>query len=35
MHIFKYMYAIGQISRVFANGPGNQGSIQGRVIPKT
>ena len=27
--------AIGQMSRVFANGPGDQGSIRGRVIPKT
>ena len=23
------------VSRMFANGPGNQGSIPGRVIPKT
>ena len=23
------------MSRVFANGPGNQGSIPGRIIPKT
>ena len=27
--------AIGLISRVFANGPAGQGSILGRVIPKT
>ena len=27
--------AIGLMSRVFANGPGNRGSIPGRVIPKT
>ena len=27
--------AIGLICRVFANGPGYQGSIPGRVIPKT
>ena len=27
--------AIGLISRVFANGPGDQRSIPGRVIPKT
>ena len=27
--------AIGQMSRVFANGPGDRGSIPGRVIPKT
>ena len=26
---------IGLISRVFANGPGDQGSIPGRVKPKT
>ena len=26
---------IGQMVRVFANGPGDQGSIPGRVIPKT
>ena len=31
-----YMYrAIGLVSRVFANGSGDQGSIPGRVIPKT
>ena len=28
-------WATGQMSRVFANSPGDQGSIQGRVIPKT
>ena len=28
-------WAIGLMSRVFANGPGDQGSILGRVIPKT
>ena len=27
--------AIGLMSRVFVNGPGDQGSIPGRVIPKT
>ena len=27
--------AIGLMSRVFTNGPGDQGSIPGRVIPKT
>ena len=27
--------AIGLMSRVFTNGPGDQGSIQGRVILKT
>ena len=26
---------IGQVDRVFANGPGDRGSIPGRVIPKT
>ena len=26
---------IGLMSRVFANGPGDRGSIPGRVIPKT
>ena len=26
---------IGQVGRVFANGPGDLGSIPGRVIPKT
>ena len=26
---------IGQVGKVFANGPGDQGSIPGRVIPKT
>ena len=26
---------IGQVSRVFANGPGDLGSIPGRVIPNT
>ena len=26
---------IGPGGRVFANGPGDQGSIPGRVIPKT
>ena len=27
--------AIGLMSRMFASGPGDQGSIPGRVIPKT
>ena len=27
--------AIGLMSRVFSNGPGDRGSIPGRVIPKT
>ena len=26
---------IGQVGRVFANGPGDQGSMPGRVISKT
>ena len=30
-----YMYNIGLAGRVFANGPGDLGSIPGRVIPKT
>ena len=38
--IFWYQYcilnwAIGLMIRVFANGPGDRGSIPGRVIPKT
>ena len=28
-------YLIGQVGKVFANGPGDRGSIPGRVIPKT
>ena len=39
-HIFYVMYFnhdrdIGPAVRVFANGPGDLGSIPGRVIPKT
>ena len=30
-----YTVAIGPAVRVFANGPGDLGSIPGRVIPKT
>ena len=30
-----YFKQIGLLSRVFANGPGDQGSIAGGVIPKT
>ena len=30
-----FYWAIGLMSRVFANGPGDWGSIPGRVIPKT
>ena len=34
VHTVRYIY-IGLVSRVFANGPGDLGSIPGRVIPKT
>ena len=30
-----YNRAIGQMNRVFANDPGDRGSISGQVIPKT
>ncbi len=30
-----YSRVIGRMSRVFANGPGDRGSIPDRVIPKT
>ena len=36
--IYIYIYTdrlIGLVGRVFANGPGDLGSIPGRVIPKT
>ena len=33
MYVFNWL--IGQMGRVFANGPGDQGSIPGCVIPKT
>ena len=33
--IFICKYMIGPAVRVFANGPGDLGSIPGRVIPKT
>ena len=33
--IFKSLHPIGPAVRVFANGPGDLGSIPGRVIPKT
>ena len=33
--LFYFHRAIGLISRVFANGPGDQGSIPGQIIPKT
>ena len=29
------LFLFGLMSRVFANGPGDRGSILGRVIPKT
>ena len=36
LYIFLYIYRpIGIMVRVFANGSGDRGSIQGRVIPKT
>ena len=34
MHLKRTRF-IGLVGRVFANGPGDQGSISGRVIPKT
>ena len=34
MIVYKYLL-ISLVGRVFANGPGDQGSIPGRVIPKT
>ena len=34
MYLLGY-WAIGLMSRVFANGPRDRGSIPGRVIPKT
>ena len=35
MIVYKSFVLIGIIVRVFANGPGELGSITGRVIPKT
>ena len=35
IYIYIYNRLIGQVGRVFANGPGNLGSISGPVIPKT
>ena len=32
---FEEKRKLGQIGRVFTNGPGDRGSIPGRVIPKT
>ena len=34
-NLFTVSYAIGLMIRVFANGPGDLGSIPGHVIPKT
>ena len=35
-HLYLYIYRlIGLVGRVFANGPGDLGSIPDRVIPKT
>ena len=34
LSIYMYIYDFGIIARVFANGPGDLGSIPGRVIPK-
>ena len=33
--IHTHPHTIGLMSRVFTNGPGDQGSIPGQVIPKT
>ena len=35
IHVYIHIPAISQRSRVFTCGPGDQGSIPGRVIPKT
>ena len=38
IYTYKYIYSnwlIGLVGRVFANGPGDLGSIRGGVIPKT
>ena len=35
MYIYLLSQAISLMSRVFANGPRDKGSIPGRVIPKT
>ena len=37
MYVYMYIYICiyGLVGRVFANGPGDVGSIPGRVIPKT
>ena len=33
--LYIYIYLIGLVGRMFANDPGDLGSITGRVIPKT
>ena len=33
--LYTHNRLIGLVGRVFANGPGDRGSIPGRVIPKT
>ena len=35
MYVFIKNWLIGLVGRVFANGPGDLGSIPGHVIPKT
>ena len=35
MLIIRNIYIIGLVGKVFSNGPGDQGSIPGQVIPKT
>ena len=35
LHQLYFYWFIGLVGRMFANGPGNRGSITGRVIPKT
>ena len=34
-YVYNVYWAIGLMNRVFANSPGDQGSISGRVVPKT
>ena len=35
VHVSLWCVSIGLVGRVFTNGPENQGSILGQVIPKT
>ena len=35
LHLYAHCMLIGLVGRVFANDPGDWGSIPGRVIPKT